>query len=290
MRHAVAALLLLLPACSAPAPAQESRDLPPALREVSGLAVASPGSVFAHDDERAIVHEIDLASGRTLRRFPLGDPPARGDFEGIAADRGQVYLIASDGRLLAASLGRDGRRMPFEVHDTGAGADCEIEGLSLAPEPGNLLILCKRVRGGGREGRLRIYQWTIGARGPVGRPWRDIGLSEALGDGRDGFAPSSIEWVPARRQLVLVSARDRRLLVLDETGRILGTRGLSAARHPQPEGLAITASGALAVADEGQSGRPARLTIYPPDYLRQVLSSFEATSSALPASSKKPAR
>jgi len=275
-----AALLLLMPACSSPAPAPPPgphHDLPAALREVSGLALASPGSVFAHDDEQAVVHEIDLASGRTLRRFSLGDPPARGDFEGIAADRGHVYLIASDGRLLAASLGRDGRRMPFEVHDTGAGADCEIEGLSLAPEPGNLLILCKRVRGGGREGRLRIYQWTIGARGPVGRPWRDIGLSEAPGDGRDGFAPSSIEWVPARRRLVLVSARDRRLLVLDEQGRILGSHRLAAARHPQPEGVTVTPAGALVVADEGERGRPGRLTVYPPDYLRQVLSRFAAT-------------
>jgi hypothetical protein len=290
MRHAVAALLLLLPACSAPAPAQESRDLPLALREVSGLAAASPGSVFAHDDERAIVHEIDLATGRAIRIFSLGGPPARGDFEGIAADRDRVWLIASDGQLLAARIGADGARVPFEVHDTGAGADCEIEGLSLAPEPGNLLILCKRARRGGREGRLIIYQWNIAAAAPVRQPWRDIDLRDALGDERSGFAPSSIEWVPARRQLVLVSARDRRLLVLDETGRILGTRTLSAARHSQPEGLAITASGALAVADEGQGGRPARLTIYPPDYLRQVLSSFEATSSALPASSKKAAR
>jgi len=261
-----AALMLLMPACSSPAPAPAPapaphHDLPAALREVSGLAPASPGSVFAHDDEQAVVHEIDLASGRTLRRFSLGDPPARGDFEGIAADRGHVYLIASDGRLLAASLGRDGARMPFEVHDTGAGADCEIEGLSPAPEPGNLLILCKRVRGGGREGRL----------------WRDIGLREALGDGQEGFAPSSIEWVPARRLLVLVSARDRRLLVLDEQGRILGSHRLAAARHPQPEGVAVTPAGALVIADEGERGRPGRLTVYPPDYLRQVLSRFAAT-------------
>lgn len=274
MIRRAAALLLLMPACSSPAPGPH-RDLPPALREISGLALASSGSVFAHDDEQAVVHEIDLASGRTLRRFSLGSPPARGDFEGIAADRGRIYLIRSDGLLLAADIGEDGARLPFEVHDTGAGGECEIEGLSSAPEPGHLLILCKRSRRGGREGRLLIYQWST--RAPARRPWRDIDLRDALGDERDGFAPSSIEWVPARRQLVLVSARDRRLLVLDETGRILGSHRLSADRHPQPEGVAVTPADALVIADEGERGRPGRLTVYPPDYLRQVLSRFAAT-------------
>lgn len=294
MIRRAAALLLLAPACSASAPAPgagaDSRDLPAGLSEVSGLAIASTGSVFAHNDEEAVVHEIELATGRTLRRFSLGSPPARGDFEGIAAESGRVYLITSDGQLLAAPIGPDGARVPFEVHDTGVGAACEIEGLSLAPEPGNLLILCKRARRGGREGRLLIYQWRIGSTAPVRRPWRDIELGEALGGGRRQFAPSSIEWVPARRQLVVVSARDRMLLVLDETGRILGTRRLEAARHPQPEGLAVTSSDQLAIADEGQRGRPGRLTVYPPDYLRQFLSRFAATPSGLPTSSKKPAR
>ncbi|HYN45337.1 MAG TPA: hypothetical protein VES64_01460, partial [Allosphingosinicella sp.] len=198
IRRAAALLLLFLPACSAPA-ARPYHDLPLGLREISGLAAASPGSVFAHDDERAVVHEIELATGRTLRRFSLGDPPARGDFEGIAADRTHVYLITSDGQLLAAPIGADGASVPFEVHDTGVGAACEIEGLSLAPEPDSLLILCKRARHGRREGRLLIYRWSIGGAAPVGRPWRDIDLGEAADGALDGFAPSSIEWVAARR-------------------------------------------------------------------------------------------
>ncbi len=273
MRRAAALALLLMPACSAPAQ-RPYHDLPRALREVSGLAAASPGSVFAHDDEQAIVHEIELATGRILRRFSLGSPPARGDFEGIAAGSGRVYLITSDGQVLAAAIGPDGATVPFDVHDTGIGDACEIEGLSLAPEPGNLLILCKRARRGGPEGRLLIYLWSIGGAAPVGQPWRDIDLGEAADGALDGFAPSSIEWVPARRQLVVVSARDHMLLVLDEQGRILGTHRLPAARHPQPEGVTVTAADELVIADEGTRNWPGRLTVYPPDYLRQVLSSF----------------
>src|SRR5687768_144223 len=258
-KRAIAALLLLLPACSPSAPSR--LDLPPGLREVSGLAAASADSVFAHDDEQAVVHEIELATGRTIRRFSLGDPPARGDFEGIAADRGRIYLITSDGRLLAARIGPHRARVPFEVHDTGAGAHCEIEGLSVAPTPGNLLILCKRARRGGSSARLLIYQWSSEAPAPVRRPWRDVDLRAVLSEQRDAFAPSSLEWVPARRRLLVVSASNHLLLTCDDEGRALGARKLSPARHPQPEGLAVTAN-ALVIADEGRGGRPARLTIY----------------------------
>jgi uncharacterized protein YjiK len=294
MRPGAFLLLLLAAACSAappdpPAPAPDQRDLPPSLREVSGLAEASPGSVFAHDDERAVVHEIELASGRTLRRFSLGDPPARGDFEGIAADRDHVYLIASDGRLLAAPIGEDGATVSFETYDTGVGAACEIEGLSLAPEPRRLLILCKRARHG-PAGRLVIYEWDMVTHGPAERPWRDIDVRALLGEAYAEFAPSSIEWVPSQRQLVVVSARDRMLLALDENGGVVGTDRLDAARHPQPEGVTVTASGQVVIADEGPRGRPGRLTVYPPDYLRQVLSRFAATASGPATSSKNPAR
>lgn len=279
----VAALLLLLPACGAEAP--RGHELAPGLREISGLAAASDDSVFAHDDEQAVVYELELTTGRALRRFALGDPPARGDFEGIATAGGRIYLITSGGQILSAPIGADGATVPFARHETGAGAACEIEGLALSPTPGRLLILCKQARGGGRrEARLLIYQWALDGSGPAAL-WRDIDLGGLVGDGR--LAPSSIEWVASTRQLLVISSADRMLLVLDEAGRVLGHRELAAADHPQPEGAAVTATGALAIADEGRSGEAGRLTVYPPDYLMQVLSRFEESAPESRMSSKK---
>ena len=281
--------LLLLAGCGSEAP----RDivlprgivLAPGLREVSGLASASSDSVFAHDDEQAVVYEIQLATGRALRRFALGDPPIRGDFEGIAAADGRIFLITSDGQILSAPVGADGAQVPFARHDTGAGATCEIEGLSLSPSPGRLLILCKHIRDGRRGGRLLIFEWAVDGTAPA-RVWRDIDLPTP-GGGRRRFTPSSIEWAPSLRQLVVISSADRTLLILDETGRIIGERRLAAADHPQPEGAAVTDADALVIADEGQAGAAGRLTVYPPDYLRQVPSRFDETASESRISSKK---
>lgn len=251
------ALLLLAAACSQPAEQVQQR-LPDGLSEVSGLAQAGPASVFAHDDERAVIHEIAVDGGRTLRRFALGRPPARGDFEGIAVDGGRIYLIASDGRLLAARPGADGEHVPFEAHDSGVGAYCEVEGLAAGTEPGRLLILCKRQRDGS-SGRLLVFAWSPGH---PAVPWRDMDLGGALGDA-GSFAPSGVEFDPAQGRLIVLSARDRRMLVLDRGGRIAALRRLDPRRHPQAEGIALMADGRLVVADEGQGGAPGRLAVYP---------------------------
>jgi len=258
--------------------------MPPALREVSGLAMASADSVFAHDDEQAVVYEIQLATGRVMRRFALGDPPTRGDFEGIAAGGGRIFLITSDGLLLSAPIGADGAHVPFERYDTGVGAACEIEGLSLSPSPGRLLILCKHIHHGRADGRLLIFEWEIDGRSPA-RVWRDIALPARDG-GHSRITPSSIEWAPALRQLVVISSGDRTLLVLDETGRVIGEGQLPARDHPQPEGAAVTDSGALVIADEGRGGTAGRLTVYPPDYLRHLARRFDETAPSSAMSSK----
>ena len=268
-----AALILLLAGCAATPASNEANattadedgvrviSLPDGLREISGLAVAGPTSLFAHNDERGVVSEIDIATGRVLRAFTFG---GRDDYEGIAAHDGRVFVISSRGMLSSFAAVADGATVTPETVDTGAGDQCEIEGLSLSPRPGQLLILCKEVRGRGNRDRLLIFAWDIAARRLAPQPFVDVDLREALGENRRGFAPSSLDWDASRRRLVILSARNRLLLETDESGQILTQRVLDANRHPQAEGVAVMPNGALAVADEaGDSGGPGRLTVYP---------------------------
>lgn len=242
-------------------------SLPEELREISGLAVAGPTSVFAHDDEQGVVREVSIEDGRVLRSITFG---GRGDYEGIAAAGNRIFVITSDGMLSSIaettglSGGRPSQRDVTETVDTGAGEQCEIEGLSLAPQPGRLLILCKEIRGRGNRGRLLIFAWDIAARRLIEQPFVDADLSETLGENRRGFAPSGIDWDASRRRIVIVSARNRLLLELDEGGRVITQRVLEALRHPQAEGVAVMPNGALVISDEaGDSGGPGRLTVYP---------------------------
>lgn len=73
--------------------------LPDALREISGLALTPDGHLLAVADERAVIYELNYVDGKLVRAFAFGEPPLRGDFEGIAWLNERVYLVTSEGML-----------------------------------------------------------------------------------------------------------------------------------------------------------------------------------------------
>ena len=233
------------------------------LEEISGLAAASDSSVYAHDDEHAIVHELRVRDGETLRVFALGEPSVEGDFEGIATADGQVFLITSDGLVYAANIGEHRSRVTYRVHDTGIGMRCEIEGLSRAPTPDHLLVLCKKFRRDKKRARLEIYRWKIGGEQAPSEPWLSVPLDDMLKKReRSKFAPSALEWDGQGERLLVVSARSKHMLVLDKTGELVDKRKLDGKRHRQTEGLTILADRRIVLADEGNRTRKAYLTTY----------------------------
>ena len=244
-------------------PQEVGFNLPTGLTEVSGLAVAGPDSVFTHDDTHAIIYEVRLEDGRTVRAFALGDPTIDGDFEGIAAAEGRVFLISSDGLIYAVQPAKNGTRVPYTVFDSGVGQHCEVEGLSNSPEPGRLLILCKRLRIEKEEPTLDIFEWRIGAERAGEKPWLSIPYSGLI-EPREWseFGPSAIEWDAANRHLFVASAHNRLLLVLDRQGKLVKRLHFDQARHPKVEGLAVMPDGRMALADEGSRARNGQITYF----------------------------
>jgi len=257
---------LLLAACGNDKPTGEvGFVLPSPLNEVSGLAVAGPDSVFAHNDEHAIVYEIDVDNGHIRRAFALGDPTIEGDFEGIATAGGTVFLVTSDGLIYSAEPGENAKRVPYKVYDSGIGARCEAEGLSQAPQLGYLLVLCKRLRSDEDVARIEIYQWRIGAGRADLRPWLSRPL-DGIVDEKDQaeFRPSGLDWDPVNGRLMVVSGRNRVVLEFDGKGEFLDRRYLDHTRHPKTEGVALLPDGRLVLADEGSTTRKGKMAVYYP--------------------------
>ena len=121
------------------------RELPRRLREISGLATTADHRLLAHNDEAGIVFEIDARDGSVVKEFQLADvgDPVAGDFEGIAVAEGRIYLVTSSGRLYEFHEGADDESVLFTAHATGAGRDCEIEGLAYDERARELLLMCK---------------------------------------------------------------------------------------------------------------------------------------------------
>lgn len=238
--------------------------LPGRLREISGLALAADGRIFAHDDERGVIYEVDALEGRLVKAFALGDVTAVDDFEGIAVAGDRFYLVSSNGRLYESFEGEDGERMLFNTYGTGVGRRCEVEGLAFEPSDRALLLLCKTPRDPELGESVSIYRWSVDERAMASDSLLQISraaLTDALPG--DQFSPSGIERHPQTGHYFIVAAREGAIAEMDATGRVLSVEALPRGAHRQPEGISFTLEGALLVADEGGSGR-ARLSRYEP--------------------------
>lgn len=237
--------------------------LPNRLREISGLALTPDGRLLAHDDERAVVYEIDFEEGEFVKGWAFGDPPARADFEGIAVAADRVWLVTSDGRLYEGTEGEDDERVLFNTYGTGVGRDCEVEGLAYEPRDETLLLACKTPRIAELEGLIAVYRWSIEERSLLDPPLLVDKREIDTGAERSGFSASGIERDPVTGHYLLIAAREERIIEIDTEGRVIAVHDLSRQSHPQPEGVAISEDRTLFVADEG-ANRRARLKLYAP--------------------------
>lgn len=231
------------------------------LREISGLAATADGRYFGHNDEVAIVYELDPERGVVVKAFRLGAVPIQADFEGIALVGDRVILVTSDGVLYSSPEGADQQSVPYETQATGIGRVCEVEGLAFEPADRTLLIPCKRLHDRSREDSIFIFRWAIDRRALAERPTIAIsrrGLTQGL-DGND-FRPSAIERHPVTGTYFLLSANERAVAEITPAGEIVEVRALRKDQHRQPEGLAFTPDLALVIADEGKTN--GRLTVY----------------------------
>lgn len=240
------------------APPAERWELPGALREISGLAVDSAGRVFAHDDERAIIYQLDPAARRVVKRFSFGHPAARGDFEAIVVADNRLILTTSDGVLYAGREGEDGEAVPFTVQVTGAGRLCEIEGMVYAPAERALLFACKEPRIRTLHGRFAVLRWSLARKALDAQPRLFVPLANLTRDlGVPGFHPSEMIRLARSGHYLVLASRERAIAELTGTGDVVAVARLRHREHPQAEGLALAQDGALLVADEGGSGRGA---------------------------------
>lgn len=240
----------------------EQWRLPGRLREISGLAVSADGRLFAHDDERATIYEIDIASGAVKKAFHVGDH-LRGDFEDIAiTPQGDFYIVSSTGELYGFREGDDDAHVAFETYSTGLRGRCEIEGLAYLPTDQSLIIACKNNYGREMRNTVALYAWSIRTHTLQNTPWLTLPAAR-LGviAGADEFHTSAVQVDSRTNRLVLLAAREHAMAEIDRAGHVFATRRLSD-EHVQAEGAAILPDGSLVISDEGGDGQ-ALITRYP---------------------------
>lgn len=231
--------------------------LPPALREVSGLAVTREGHVIAHNDEDGRLVEVNHRSGIVTRQWTLGSSRLRGDFEGIDVTGTIVTVMRSDGHLLSGRLPDGGGPIPIDARLTSSRAEgCEFEGLAWNATVGWLMPCKTRTRGADRS-MFRILIVPSDAKAPT--TW----ITYTTTRGLSRMRPSGVATTRGNgaEVVVVVFGPDRAIGAFTIAGDVLALYQWPSSRHPQPEAVAVDGD-RLLVADEGAGQRPGVLTVY----------------------------
>jgi hypothetical protein len=238
--------------------------LPDALRELSGFTTDAEGRLFAHNDEVAVIHEIDYARGGIVKSFALGNPPVAGDFEGIAFIEDRIALTDSNGVLYLATEGDPGAAVGFERIPTGIGARCEVEGIAYAADEGLLYFACKTARAPALEGSVTVIAWSAAQRREVTERTLSVAL-DRFGElpGKGKLRPSDIAIAPGSGDLILTTAKRRALLTIARDGtRVSAFRLPKSKTLKQIEALAFGSGGTLLLGSEGKDR--GRMRVYRP--------------------------
>ena len=239
--------------------------LPGRLEEISGLAMTLDNHLMAHNDEKAVIHEIDYQSGVIVKAFQLADMKAsvNDDFEGIATVNNQVYLVTSSGRIYESSRGAEGESVLYNIYATGIGRDYEIEGLAYDASQRALLLMSKDARRADLKAQLVLYRWSLDEKQLIEDAHIVIPVIEFTRhiEGKE-FQPSGIERHPVSGNYFVVAARQKAIAEITPGGQVVAAKRFPVEWHRQPEGITFATDGTLIIADEG-SGKKARLTLYP---------------------------
>jgi uncharacterized protein YjiK len=236
--------------------------LPVVLREISGLALTADGRILAHNDERGRVYVIDPRQGVIRKQFSIGERGVIADFEAIAVSGDFIYLLASNGDIYQFREGEDGANVPFTMHDTKLGKECEFEGLEIEAGSGAFLLACKNISKKSERNQLLIYRWLPPSGGAAQVSTISIPLADAIGaNGWKSLSPSDIARDPRSGNYVIITGPEKALIEITAQGEVV--RSMAVPGNPQqPEGVAISREGILMIADEGVV-RAADITLYP---------------------------
>lgn len=237
--------------------------VPKELKEISGIAVDETGRLFANQDERGTVYEIDASSGAIKKRFSIGKGrPVRGDFEDIAIVGKTFYLLTSAGKLYEFLEGENNGYVSYAEYSTGISKSGNYEGMCFDPASGTLLISSKNYPNRKHQNQRAIYSFSLKDKIIKRNPRFIIDLRILKAKyGVENFHPTALAVHPQSGNLLVLSSHVPSVIEMSASGEIIGCVKFPRNVHDQPEGMAFLPDQTLLISNEGS--RLGRLVRYP---------------------------
>jgi uncharacterized protein YjiK len=250
--------------------------LPAVLHEISGITPLNENEIACVQDELGEIYIYDLRKEKITKEYKTG---LVGDYEGITLAGNTLYLLRSDGVLVEYP---DYHTPGMKTHEYFLNLpSSNNEGLCYDQRNYRLLIAAKIKPGKDKSTKDEryIYQFDLKTKIPDNKPIIRLNTEEigahAVNTGipvpektdkKKGkkpapfnFRPSEIAVHPFNKNIYVLSANDKLLLIMDEKGSIKHLLPLDPVLFNKAEGLAFLADGTMLISNEGQKGEPTLL-------------------------------
>lgn len=222
--------------------AVQRRHLPRPLFEISG-ANWYRSALIAHDDnvsrlwsvpEHGDITEIDTGVAY------------KGDYEDLTFSGNTAYLLRSNGNLLRIPLATESPSA--QAINTTLKGRCNFEGLAVIAHD-DFVAACKYVNTQDTQD-IHLYRFNPFSESlPPQRILVDVSqIRRALN--LTVLRPSALHWLAEKEHLLVLAGKERVLMEVDLSGRVLIWRRLSWWRHRQAEALTLDPQGNLYIGDE----------------------------------------
>ncbi len=237
-------------------------SLTSSLTEISGIAFTEDGRLFAHNDEVAIMYEVDKQTGKIVKWFNVGEYVLTDDFEDIAIFGPNFYIVTSKGDLFRFYEQPDKGYSQYRKFSTGLTRKHDVEGLCYDPVTHSLLLACKG-SDEKKSGYKNVYTFDLNSKTLLQEPRFRLNISEVTKlTGIKDFSPSGIERNSVSGSFFIISANDKAIIEISAEGKLLAQSKLKNEIHKQPEGITFGKDLFMYISDEGGKSS-ATLTKYP---------------------------
>ncbi len=237
-------------------------ELPPVLKEISGISYIDPARIACVQDEIGSIFIYNTSTLTIENEIPFGPP---GDYEAIAIVNKDAYVAVADGRIIEVSDYNSGKPA-IKEYGTHLTVRQNVEGLCYDKANKRLLVAIK----GREEGSALykgIYAFDLATKTMPVKPVIKIDLQDpvfqklSVKKPQTLIQPSEIEIHPVTGDIYIADGVRPQLLIMDNTGKIKALYALNKSEFIQPEGIMFTPPGELYIANEGNKQLPGNLML-----------------------------
>ena len=236
--------------------------LPIELDEISGIAWISDNLVACIEDEDGIIFIYDLSAKKVVEKIDFGTP---GDYEGIAVDKEDVYVLRSDGVIFQVASYRKNSKETTHFK-TLFGIKNNMESLTMDSKNDRLITITKD-RDPYSDDYKGLYQIPLESKEMDENPILKIDMKDHAfkeyqkKKAYKNFNPSDLAIHPITGDYYVLEGKTPRLIIMDKDGAIKSFYKLHKKDFPQPEGITFAPDGTLYISTEAHGTQGAILQV-----------------------------